>query len=1005
MSDRMTPIPFKNLIEWILKEKENHHTIFGIKTFFQKKNTDTFNIFNKGIETPFGPAAGPHTQLAQNIITAYVAGSRFFELKTVQTLDGEDLPVSKPCIKAEDEGYNVEWSTELTVPEAYDEYVKAWFALKLISKEYAFGDPNGFIFNMSVGYDFEGISSPKIDGFIEGLKDASNSEIWNECKSYVLDNLHKFKNINEQFIEEISPTICTSITLSTLHGCPPQEIERIASYLLEEKNLNTYVKCNPTLLGYEYARTTLDQMGYDYLTFDDFHFKDDLQFEDAVPMLKYLQQVADEKGLVFGVKLTNTLPVKITNNELPGEEMYMSGRSLYPLSISLAYQLAKAFDGKLKISYSGGADAFNINKIIKTGIWPITLATTLLKTGGYQRCVQIAEKLSQIDNTNCNDLHVDALKELRDSATHDPHYLKPIKPIPSRKMDRSVPLVDCFVAPCQEGCPIRQEIPAYIHLVGEGKYLDALKVIVDKNPLPFITGTICNHQCMSKCTRNFYEESVKIRDAKLEAAKAAFGDLLNELTTPAKVSDAKVAIIGGGPTGLSAGYFLGRSGMDVTIFEKREALGGIVKHVIPEFRISSEPIQHDIDLVSKMGVKFKLGSEQCSVQDLKAKGYRYILFAIGAWQSGSLELEGEQSLNALHFLERIKKNDSKLHLGKNVVVIGGGNTAMDAARAAKRADGVEQVYLVYRRTKKYMPADEEELLLALEEGVEFRELLSPNKIENGMLKCSKMTLGEPDESGRRKPRKTDEIIDVPANTVISAIGEKVDHQLFKNNGIQLDEKGGVIVNSQTCETNIENVYVAGDALRGPGTIVRSIADATSFALSVMEKENISHTGFKYLSYTGNTDRALLKKGLLKMHSHSNTESERCLECGTVCEACVDVCPNRANIAISIDGKSMAQIIHVDSMCNECGNCEVFCPYASAPYKDKFTLFSTETDFNDSKNEGFLIINNEAKQYKVRLDGRVLDVKLNNDSCILPRDIENIIWAVSKKYSYIKRGDN
>jgi putative selenate reductase len=1000
MSDRMRPIPFQDLMEWILKEKENKDTIFGVKTLFQKKDDNVLNIFNEKIETPFGPAAGPNTQLAQNIIASYITGCRFFELKTVQTLDGEDLPVAKPCIIAEDECYNVEWSTELTVPQAYDEYVKAWFVLKVLSKEYGLGEKDGFVFNMSVGYDFEGISSPKIDKFIEGLKDASKTDIWNECQAYLLENLDKFKGIDADFVKEISPAVCTSITLSTLHGCPPQEIEKIASYLLKEKKLNTYVKCNPTMLGYEYARETLNKMGYDYVAFDDFHFKDDLQFEDAVPMIKRLQMLGEEVELAFGVKITNTFPVKITRNELPGEEMYMSGRSLYPLSISLAYKLAKAFDGKIKMSYSGGADAFNIDKIFNTGIWPITMATTFLKPGGYQRGVQIADKLSGFDYSNFDEINVDVLEKLVNDAIADPHHIKPIKPMPSRKMDRKVPLVDCFVAPCKEGCPIGQDIPAYVHLVGEGKHLDALKVIVDKNPLPFITGTICSHKCMTKCTRNFYEESVKIRDTKLEAAKVAFNKLMSELSTAKKVSDTKIAIIGGGPAGLAAAYFLGRSGMDVTIFEKKNELGGIVKHVIPEFRISSEAIQNDIDLVSKMGVKFELGQEQCSVEDLKAKGYKHILFAVGAWKPGMLNLEGGQTLNVIQCLERLKSNDKELKLGKNVVVVGGGNTAMDVARAAKKADGVENVYLVYRRTKKYMPADEEELVLALEDGVEFKELLSPIKIENGVLKCSKMVLGEPDESGRRKPIKTDEVIDIPADTVVSAVGEKIDDKLFTDNGIKLNERGRVIVDAETFQTNVENVYVAGDALRGPATVVEAIADATRFAKNVINAEKISDNGFKNLSYTGDMKNILPKKGILKMAPSAKNESERCLECSTVCENCVDVCPNRANIAVAVEGKSMNQIVHVDSMCNECGNCKVFCPYESAPYKDKFTVFSSEADFNNSENEGFVIIDSETMSCKVRLEGKVSTVNLKDNACALPKDIENIIWAVIKNYSYL-----
>ena len=467
MGDRMTPIPFKNLMEWIIEENKNQVKIFGLKQFFKKNDNKVLQIFGEKIETPFGAAAGPHTQLAQNIIAAYVSGCRFFELKTVQTLDGEDLDVSKPCISAIDECYNVEWSTELTVSQAYDEYVKAWVALKILSKELGLGSPDGFIFNMSVGYDFGGISSPKMDKFIMGLKDASNSAIWSECTEYLIANIDEFKNIDSEYVKSISSKVCRSITLSTMHGCPSQEIKRIATYLINDKGLNTYVKCNPTLLGYEFVRETLDKMAYDYVAFDDSHFNDDLQFDDAVTMFKCLQDIAKDKGLSFGVKLTNTIPVQVRNAELPGDEMYMSGKSLYPIAIALAYKLSKEFNGNLKISYSGGADLLNIKDIFETGIWPITIATTLLKVGGYQKCIQIAKKLNESEYDNKYVMDNDKLKLLKDASVKDIHYIKSKKPVINRKINRKVTLTDCFSATaqplricenCASVCPNRANI-------------------------------------------------------------------------------------------------------------------------------------------------------------------------------------------------------------------------------------------------------------------------------------------------------------------------------------------------------------------------------------------------------------------------------------------------------------------------------------------------------------------------------------------------------------------
>ena len=352
MSEKMYPIPFKSLMNWIVTEYAREGEIFGVHTPYYAGGK-TLPIFGETIETPFGPAAGPNSQLAQNIIAAYFAGARFFEVKTVQKMDGEELArcIPRPCILANDEAYNQEWSTELEVPQAQNEYIKAWCALKVLSKVYSLGSPDGFVFNMSVGYDLEGIKGPKIDSYINNMMDASGTAQFQECLAVLTEMFPAEKD----YIAAISPRVSRSVTVSTLHGCPPQEIERITSYLLREKHLHAFVKCNPTILGYKTARTILDSMGYDYIVFDEHHFNEDLQWADAVPMFERLQALADSLGLEFGLKLSNTFPVDTTRNELPGTEMYMSGRSLFPLTIEMCNRISRQFGGKMRISFAGGA--------------------------------------------------------------------------------------------------------------------------------------------------------------------------------------------------------------------------------------------------------------------------------------------------------------------------------------------------------------------------------------------------------------------------------------------------------------------------------------------------------------------------------------------------------------------------------------------------------------------------------------------------------------------------
>ena len=996
MSDIMTCMPFGQLMDWVLQEKKGQDTVFGVHRPYTADPKNDMTIFTRNLETPVGPAAGPHTQLAQNIIASYYAGARFFELKTVQKMDGAELSacVNKPCILADDEGYNCEWSTELTVPDAMGEYIKAWFILHVIAKEFGLGAQDGFQFNISVGYDLAGIKGEKVNTFIDGMMEAKDTVIFQECRKWLLDNADKFQNFTREDIEAIPSNVCNSATISTLHGCPPQEIESIANYLLTEKHLNTFVKCNPTLLGYDFARKTMDEMGYDYMVFGDFHFRDDLQYEDAVPMLTRLMKLSDKLGLEFGVKITNTFPVDVTRNELPSEEMYMSGKALFPLSISLAAKLSAEFAGKLRISYSGGADYYNIDKIVGCGIWPVTMATTLLKTGGYQRFTQVADKVEGICPKKWEGIDVDALKKLAADAITDGHHVKNIKPVPNRKSTKEVPLLDCFYAPCSEGCPIHQDIPQYVALTGEGKYKEALEVILEKNALPFITGTLCAHNCMTKCTRNFYEESVNIRGTKLTAAEHGYEQLIGEIKA-GEPNGKKVAVVGGGPAGIAAAYFLAREGAAVTIFEKEEKAGGVIRYVIPGFRIGDAAIDKDISFIQKMGVEICTNTEITSVADLKAQGYDAVILAIGAGKPGTLKLEKGETVNALKFLRDFKANDGKLNIGKNVVVIGGGNTAMDTARAAKRTEGVEHVYLVYRRTKRYMPAAEDELLEVLEEGVEFKELLSPVSLDGGRLLCKKMKLGQMDASGRAGVTETADVVEVPADTVIVAVGEKIDTDFYTANQIAVDERGKAKVNDKTLETSVSGVYVAGDGARGAATIVEGIRDAQLAVKDILGKEITRDA-----AVTGDVKDCFEKKGILKHSKEAKTEEERCLTCNKVCENCVDVCPNRANISIKVPGMAMNQVIHVDYMCNECGNCKSFCPYASAPYKDKFTLFANEKDMADSKNDGFVVLDKENKTCKVRFVGLITDCKADDPADKLYDGLKKLICAVIDDYGYL-----
>ena len=980
MSEKMTPISFAKLLRTVLCEYETEGTVFGVKAVY-KAPARVLPLFGGKIETFFGPAAGPHTQLSQNLIAGYAAGARFFELKTVQIMDGEELAacIARPCISSADEAYNCEWSTELTVPQAFTEYVNAYMVIHVLAKKYGLGDPDGFAFNMSVGYDLKGIKSEKINTFIDGLICADGTAAFENAKAEIAAQLPDMAD----FAASIDPHICRSVTISTLHGCPPQEIESIATYLITEKKINTLVKCNPTILGYDTARERLNKAGFDYVVFDDHHFKEDLQYSDAVPMFRRLIALASKNGVEFGVKLSNTCPVDVTRSELPSQEMYMSGKSLYVLTIEMAARLAEEFQGKLRISYSGGADIWSLANLYKAGIWPVTMATTILKPGGYDRFHQMAEVGEKCSYKPFSGVNAAAVRALSDAALTNTHIVKPEKTTSPRRTKGKAPLTDCFTAPCRNACPIHQDVPEYLHLMAEKEYDKAFRLIVERNALPFITGTICAHKCMESCVRTYYDKAVDIRRAKLYAARKGYASFICEPHAPEAKLNIRAAIVGGGPAGLAAAYYLGRAGVDVTVYEKEKSPGGLIRTCLPAFRIPSAAIDRDIKLVKSYGGKFVLGKPAPDA-DALLKDYDYVLLAVGAQKSTLLNIGGTE-YNAVSFLKALKAKQP-IHVGENVVVIGGGNTAMDAARAALRVPGVKSVSIVYRRTKKYMPADLEEMELAIKEGVSFKELLAPDSVQNNLLQCRVMKLGLPDSSGRRSPEATGEVVSLPCDTLISALGEKVDASFYTSFGIQPDESG---------KPKLENgkVFILGDGRRGPSTVVEAMADA----LAACEKI----TG-KSLSYAipakaiPACDKMRAKKGTV---SEDGLPEARCIGCNAVCGNCVTACPNRANMLIRVPGLDNLQVLHLDRFCNECGNCAFFCPYESRPYKDKFTLFDSAEAMDNSENNGFTVLDAEKLLVRVRLDGfdSRIDLTAANP---LAKDIELFILAVLNNYSYI-----
>lgn len=387
------PASFGALIRSMFSEFEEHRSIFSLpedKWYKSHENTDSSVTFNgKKASTPLGPAAGPHTQMAQNIALSWLGGGRIIELKTIQINDRLDIP--RPCIDATNVGYNVEWSQELRLEQSLMEYVSAMMLIEMLKAENVLGDDgkaNDTIFDMSVGYDLKGIQSEPVRSWISSMLDAA--EFIEELIKEIPSEFSRFKDLEYQ--SEIS----NSITLSTFHGCPSDEIESISEFFLTEMGIDVVVKMNPTLLGKKKVDELLhDEMDYNEIETKQKFFDDDMQFDQAIDMTGRLRELALKEGRHFGVKFSNTLVVSNHKDYFPDDEvMYMSGPPLHVITMNLVREFRHSVGGEVPISFSAGIDQHNFSDAVSMGLVPVTVCTDLLRPGGYARMHKYLNRLT-----------------------------------------------------------------------------------------------------------------------------------------------------------------------------------------------------------------------------------------------------------------------------------------------------------------------------------------------------------------------------------------------------------------------------------------------------------------------------------------------------------------------------------------------------------------------------------------------------------------------------------
>ncbi len=1009
MNDHFYPLPVEILYSRIQNEWKTQRSIFGIPEalFYSASNHPYLKttLFHHPLTNPLGVAAGPHTQLSQNIIGAWLCGARYIELKTIQTLD--ELEVSKPCIDMQDEGYNCEWSQELKIHQSFDEYLNAWIIIHLLQHDLDLTGESGTLFNMSVGYNLEGIMQDNVQWFFAQMADCS--EALAQKKELLRPLIPTIDSI------QIPTRISDHITLSTMHGCPANEIGEIASYLLKNKGLHTYVKLNPTLLGPEKLREILNKKLHFSTLVPDEAFAHDLKYSDAVELINSLKQTADACSLQFGLKLSNTLE-SLNTRDVFGDDapqMYMSGRALHPLTVNLAAKLQDEFGGKLSISFSGGSDAFNISTLLSCGFTTVTMCSDLLKPGGVMRLAQYVEEINKSfvasqadsfhpfilnphDESSVPSVGLARLKKYASEVLEMKTYRLETIHQPNIKSKRNLTAFDCIAAPCVNACATNQEIPVYLHHTATGNDSKAFETILRTNPFPSVTGMVCDHLCQTQCTRMHYDESLLIREVKRFISENSEMQFI-----PSNENGKKVAIIGAGPSGLSCAFYLQLAGFKTDLFEAKSAAGGMVHFAIPGFRLTNEALKNDISRIEKLGAKihYKQTIDKQRFEELQ-QSHDFIYVAAGAQKSAIL-FQSEPAigqLDPLEFLFRAKAGEST-GIGKYVLIIGGGNTAMDAARTAWRLsapDGI--VSILYRRTLKDMPADQGEIKAVIEEGISIIELVSPVEpiVEKGIvkgLKCIRMEAKGKGKDGRLRVEAiagSDFIL--PCDTLIPATGQATELSFLPDEYAPKED-----IHLKAAKSK---VFIGGDALRGAATAIKAIGDGRKVAEEIISASG-TKTKVQDQPSRFSRDELLIKRtrrafapvlNELKPDERRNfklvsqplseesirKESSRCLQCDELCSICTTVCPNFANRAFQIEPvtykiekarhqkeeisieaggifaiRQKEQILNIADFCNECGNCSTFCPSAGSPYKHKPKVHLNRESFDDSP-EGYFL---------------------------------------------------
>jgi putative selenate reductase len=1034
----MNPPTLVQLLGIILNDLNRNNEVFDIpeKLFYKHWHNHVLYTKKHGQElhNPIGLASGPHTQLAQNIVSGWLCGARYIELKTIAPVPNADI--HKPSISIFEGAHNCEGTMELDIEQAYDQFLNAWILIHILNHKLftrSKGNNNiGTIFNMSLGNTLADIRSEKMQWFIDKMID---------CSAEKAEKLKQIKKIYPDIDKiNIPDRISSSFTVNSSKECSARELEYICKFLMVDKKLHPVIKFNPTLLGYRSVRAILSSDEALYVEIDEAHFEEDMQYAEALDLIDAIKATAAEMKLDMTIKICGGLVCRNVTGQIPEAvtDVYLTGNALHPIAANLAAKLQTRFEGLLDISFSGGVDCYNVAQLLLNGFSTITVCSDLLMPGGYGRLAQYFQELSRafanyqaknireyiLKSGSAYSVNETALENLRNYAIRtlsNPAYQKSELTHLSIKTQRPLFLYDCVHAPCVDACDTHPNIPDYCWFTANNDPEKAINTLLIDNPLPSLTGTLANDPCRLKCTRINYDYPVLMKEIERFIDDNTPAEVLGAM--PAPSNGIEVAIIGGGVAGLSAAWFLAKYGFSVEIYEAAAEAGGMARSVAPDFRLDQALVEKDIERIKAVGIKIqndvRVDSER--FEQIR-KDSQYIFIATGASKPLPMGIQGEDSegiIDGISFLQQARTKTLAIK-GNNFAIVGSDDLAADAARTAQRLiDNNGTVTLISPVPADEMLLDQSMKDALTEENIQIIDATETISViaRGGNVAGLELTSIYEDDYAQPYILEFD--------TIITCLGTEADIDFFDMNKLQ-PRKG-------SNATKMKRVFAGGSLLDPSATTLQVIGDARRAAYEIVmdagvvlpanlfkQTKNVDIEKLKIQKshrekpYTAEIIPAAERKGFELITKtlkplRAVKEAARCLQCDTICNVCVAVCPNRAMLgfevtdadrlipAVSFSGEKFKvsyqhkipirqrfQVLNIADWCNECGNCTTFCPTAGSPYLDKLRLHFNRQRFNADKNTEALLLTGTGNY-------RVLTLKKEDSLATLTENWDALIF--------------